>query len=313
MTIVFADGAEAKVGAGPWSTFPRLTTSTVRTGLQAFYATGVFQPPINDNSTIVLGFGVNPKASGRGPLARIAGETDHLEVGFVGSTLNVTLNGSTTIDQMPLSVLPLQAWSYIEIRWTPGASGSVQLRINGETPSGWTDFTGAAGTANTGAQFYNVTLDGQGWWHIYDDMYVEDSATFLGPQTIGTMAPTADVISNWTGSDGNNVDNFQLINDFTMTNFVETTTPGHIQLCETADPALSGVPMAVVATALARDAAGSGGQIKIGVDLGGARSSTTHALDVTAKAVTHIAETKPGGGAWALADINNARVFVEAV
>jgi hypothetical protein len=91
-------------------------------------------------------------------------------------------NGGTTLATSAAAQHVIDTWYYLEIAVTVANSGSFELRLNNTNiVSGSGDTMGAA-NANTGRiTLPEPTTSGTMW---YDDMYVRDDLTFIGPSQI---------------------------------------------------------------------------------------------------------------------------------
>lgn len=91
-------------------------------------------------------------------------------------------NGATTLATSAAAQHVINTWYYLELAVTIANSGSFELRLNGvNICSGSGDTMGAA-NANTG----RITLPepASSGSMFYDDMYVRDDLTFIGPSQI---------------------------------------------------------------------------------------------------------------------------------
>lgn len=111
--------------------------------------------------------------------------------------------------------------------------GRLVLRIEGKDE---VDFTGdTLGTVGYMNRMYirNNTAVGHYWW---DDFAVNDTSgsydnSWIGPTRIYRLAPNANgVLNNWMGSDGNKINNYELVDDFAKdsdTTYIVTSGSNH--------------------------------------------------------------------------------------
>lgn len=120
-------------------------------------------------------------------------------------------------------------WYFVEgkvvIKGT--ATGSVELRVNGETVTSASSVQTSQDTFHLlGAIRFNSTLGGI----RYDNFYLVDETaggpvTFLGPCYVEQLIPTGDVVTDWTPSSGSN--HYALVDETTLpnaTDYVSTST-----------------------------------------------------------------------------------------
>ena len=136
-------------------------------------------------------------------------------------TYNGTILGTT------VRALNSGVWAYLELKvLIDGAAGTAALRVNGED---WAPFPLAG--QDTGTDGYNgIHLGGNssGASHtaVYDDLYVLDGTDsgiagnplndFLGDTRGEVLLPNGNgATSGFTGNDGNEVDNYALVNEAT--------------------------------------------------------------------------------------------------
>lgn len=155
----------------------------------------------------------------------------HLEVRRGGNRTSIpgTLLGTST------NSLSVDTWYYIEFKCLIGNSGSFELRVDG--------FTEASASGVDTSESAVTTFNSVGWGGagsavssiIYiDDIYVLDTNgsvnnDFLGVVTVETLSPNGNGnYSQFTGSDGNSVDNYLLVDESppNISDFVESSNTG---------------------------------------------------------------------------------------
>lgn len=126
---------------------------------------------------------------------------------LVGSSSNITLGYSI--------------WYYVEFYVSIKdsiSSGNAQLYVNGIQEINLPNGTDIKNTTNSSGD--RIRLSGGGFWVFdIDDLIVSQEAdsttpTFLGDRKITTLYPNSTgFYSSFNGSDGNSVDNYQLVNE----------------------------------------------------------------------------------------------------
>lgn len=156
----------------------------------------------------------------------------------VGATLDLAPNGSGAINPAATAdVLTANTWHYIEWRYKhDGVNGAHELRVDrvlvhsstGDTVSSLSD--ASIRSVRLGGDLTSVT-------HDYDDAYVTDTTDasgvgntgYLGDVKIACKRPDGNgSYSDWVGSDGNSVDNYQLVDEQSTddADYVESTVNG---------------------------------------------------------------------------------------
>lgn len=137
-----------------------------------------------------------------------------LRTTIAGEIEVVKSDTSTVLGKTPAATLLAACWTYVELRYVFGASGTVQLRVeNSEVLSlaGLDTRGGAASIQNIGlwcsSPSYNT---------YFDDFYVCDNSgttnnTFLGPVVVQSLVPNEDVQSGFSRNTG--LSNFSCVNE----------------------------------------------------------------------------------------------------
>jgi hypothetical protein len=142
----------------------------------------------------------------------------------ISSTIIATSSENYSINQ----------WFYFEVEYTPGSNpnGRVIVRKNGNVII---DFTGDTRSTTAITKSDAIIIAGgysAGPTVYWDDIYVNDSAgaqnnTFMGDVEVKLLSPNGNgAHSDFVGSDSNSTDNYDLINDATFTDYVESSTVG---------------------------------------------------------------------------------------
>lgn len=227
-----------------------------------------------------------------------------------------TLLGSGT------KVLLGNVWYYLELRVVfNDTTGIVQLKIdNGlEIDLSGQDTNNAGGNAaNT------LLLAGPVGGFQYDDLYLCDGTgpapynTFLGDCRVETLLPNGNGNSSQlAGSDGNSVDNYLLVDEADPnddTDYVESSTVGQKDTYAYSDLAVtSGTVYAVQIAPWAKKTNAGFRSIKTIGRLSGTEEDSAEILLPSSYSYPafDIRTTKPGGGAWTIADVNNAEFGVK--
>lgn len=171
--------------------------------------------------------------------------------------------------------LPVDIWAYIELRWsadTDGSDGIIQVRFDGNEVFSYVgDTTRWSSSISTlewqAAQFSATQVDDFYYLDDTDATGTQGRAfnTFLGPVRIEALRPTGNGDSSgWTGSDGNQVDNYQLVDDPDQpdtADYVQALETGQRDLYQFADPSFAGKVLAI--DVLTHCSAPDGGSPKI--------------------------------------------------
>lgn len=128
---------------------------------------------------------------------------------------DVYLRRGTTQVGPVLTNLPNDTWKYFELKLDFGGTGSTQFyeaRVDGVfAASGLGDLTNTANPNVNSFVLTSVSCDDMILYNNSGDLY-NNVRDFMGPVKIFTSFPAATgAFSQWTGSDGNSTDNFQLV------------------------------------------------------------------------------------------------------
>lgn len=287
-----------------WTNFTRLVSKT-----------------IDAQATWIVGFAFRlssyPTTFANGQfLAFLDSATPHVDfrigpAGTIQTTRNGTVLGTGTI------VLSLDTWYYLEFKVTISDTvGVVVTKVNGITDLNLS----AQDTRNAGNASANVIQLGNGnaaSTGRVDDFYACDGTggapanDFLGDVRVEALFPNGNGNSSQlVGSDGNSVDNYLLVDETApaTADYVESSTVGdkdtypYTNLTSTAGTVygVQVLPYAAKTDAGARSIVSVARLSATEVD------SAVKALSVTPGYLPDVREAKPGGGAWAIADVNNA-------
>lgn len=259
-----------------------------------------------------------------------AGTVKHISVTRNASTskmeirrgaYNGTLLATSTV------TIPRDVWVYIEASVTISETvGEVHVRINGDT----TDIVSFTGDTKNGGT--NDTIDavsimgstgGGGNNHISDIYICNDSGVenndFLGDVAVRTLSPNGNGNSSQlTGSDGNQTDNYLLVDEkpFNTTDYTYSSTSGHKDTYGMADlPAAASTVFGVqVNASMRKDDAGLG-QARYVLRSGGTDYvGSTETLTTTATTYVGLYEQDPATtSAWTVSGVNSAEAGMEVV
>jgi hypothetical protein len=226
-----------------------------------------------------------------------------------------TLLGTSAAAVMPLSA----TWYFVEAKVRLSDTvGTVEIRID-ETPV--LTLTGLdTKNGGTASVFSRVEFSTVG--EVMDDIYLcneqgSANADYLGPLRIEALRPDGNgATSNGVGSDGNSTDNYLLVNLDTTGDYVDLAATGDKDTythSDSAQPTANAVAGVFVWAYSDKTDAGSRSLVPVARLSGTEVDGTALALDNgTFKSRGVIFETKPGGGAWTVANINSAEFGVKA-
>lgn len=333
MALLFADGFEdgttawtltnTAIGTGRFGN--GLVTSGTATSTGAETGFGATAGPI------IAGFAFKPASTGSfmcfSHTAGSAGSQVWLHRGSGGEIIAYRSSAASLLGSSALGVLPLGSWSFVEAKATiHDTTGSLVVRVNGVEVLNLTNIDtkdGAFPTAQIlrlGGQNAANSASGNTW----DDVYIADTTgsfnnDFLGELSVEHLRPAADDVAQWVGSDGNLVDNWDLVNEAGAANtadYVGSATVGQRDLYvpgpstrPLSSPVLAVMPVAVV---MKTDAGtrtmklavkeGAGGTVRLGPDTG---------LPTSFGEIRTVFDRKGDGTAFTVADVNALRVGFE--
>lgn len=330
MALLFCEGFDDGMAASKWmigagNTFP---AGTGRYGASALFD--------NNNDILTKGLGSGPGVgtaivgfackinSISAPVVFLELSTDsaaslQLSLKFeMNGTLTVRRGGASSTTLLTSSAtFVVGAWHYIELKATVSdTTGDVELRMDGKsvgTFSGDTKFMGTSNNIDTvrfgGTTSINASVD---------DVYVCDTTgsvnnDFLGDIKVETLYPNGNGNSSQlTGSDGNQTDNYLLVDEAgtpSTADYVVGASAGLKDTYTFTDLATATGPIkGVQLTSYANKTdAGARDLINVTRSSGTEADSASMALQTTYVAHSSIQETNPnGGGAWTVTDVNNA-------
>jgi hypothetical protein len=235
VALLFMDGFDAADGSTKWSTMGMGADATTRFGTgRSISGSGINTTTklIPASAQVFLGYAT--RFTGNHSISAAfygdGGSVAHIALYLNPGTGQLELrrgtnwSGGTLLATGPTAMVS-GSWHFIEIAVTISDTvGTVEVRLDGLTTPEIT-FTGDTRNAGTSTNIDmlafncggNIGLGGVGRGYL-DDLYVCDATgitnnTFLGDARIYTLAPTGNgTDSGLTGSDGNQVNNYQLVN-----------------------------------------------------------------------------------------------------
>lgn len=152
--------------------------------------------------------------------------TNHVAISFDSSGIITARRGTTSLGTSGANALLLNTWYYIEIKATLSDTvGVITVRVNG---TNWINVS-SVDTKNAGTKtvFDSIRLtgdssSGSSEYYLFDDLYLCNGAgsirnDFLGDVAVEVLYPNGDgANSGMTGSDGNSVNNYLLVDEATI-------------------------------------------------------------------------------------------------
>lgn len=290
-------------------------------------------PAASQHATLIVGIAFMATARWGGgqdnPLLAFygdAGTTQHMYLGSDGVTVYLW-RGATLLGSAPAGHPPGQ-WGYYEVKVTLSDTVGVgQVRFNGVQVI---NFSGDTKNGGTGLVFDRMWIAGgvfqqfnQGDALSVDDLYLLNGAgsapmnNFLGDISVDGMLPNGNgSASGMTGSDGNSVDNYLLVDDPTasLADYVQSAVTGTRDLYPATDPPHTNpIVYGVMLTSYAQNADSGPQTIKLPVKSGATiDSGPGFTVVTTPSAPWRTLENNPAtGAAWTYAEITAAEIGAE--
>lgn len=313
------------------------------------YAPWQMYPPTNDTiyhqlgdraaatDSVIVGFWgrFSQSAAGRPWSLQQQGVSDYIVFDVDGTVGDIdirlassSLSGGVVATYATLTGIDLDAWNFYEVKWYPHSiEGILKIRINGEIPDGWADVF-AADTSisdSTNLAFNLWQRNGATWFGRTSGLYACDSSgsvnnKFLGICRFPYLPVDGDITSDFLGSDGNNVDNFELLDEAPaarsdLVDWVESSTVTDRQVCTIAAFSALGLTggsvVAAQAVAYAIDPLAGSQSADVGVRVNTTDSVTNKSLAAVGTNYSHLAEVDPETVGWDDASLDGAQVLVE--
>ena len=241
MSLLFIDGFDAGDMLLKWSA---VSSSTIASSTTTPYGAGRSMElgssadmyrPFTPSAQVTAGLAYQPVAT-----------TSRVTVYFMadGGTIlhaNVTRNSSSgllevrrgaTLLATGTTVLSAGTWYYLEMQATVADSGGIiKVRLNGASTNE-IDFTGDTKNGGTSTLIDAIRIENNSTNNRVDNLYVLNSTgtvntTFLGAVRVHTLAPNGNgATSQFTGSDGDQTDNYQLVDElpYSVADYVASST-----------------------------------------------------------------------------------------
>ena len=256
------------------------------------------------------------------------GGTSHLQIDVDGSgRLQFRRGAGGTILGTTTSPLVNSVFVHLQFRLkVHDSTGTLTVKIGNIAEITLTGIDtrngGSTGAIDT-VQFNSGQITFAGAWNMYyDDLWICDVAgsvnnDFLGDCTVQALLPNGNGNSSQlVGSDSNSTDNYLLVDESTPnsdTDYVESSTPGDKDTYAFGNlPQATGTIKGVqVCPFLKKTDAGTRSVVSVVRLSGTEEDSAVKNLGTSYAYQTDIRETKPGGGAWSLSDVNAAEFGIK--
>lgn len=300
-------------------------SSALQIGTGGTQNSGLNKVLTTSHATAIMGFGFRATVSGSNYVSRLmegGGATEHGGVRFNGTFLQVNRAGTLVTGT---TAIVTNRWYYVELKYVVhDTTGSYELRIDGVTELSATNVdTRNGGTSGVIDSFTIGTVSGSNVNYEYADIYFCDGAgstnnDFLGDVRVEALFPNGNGNSSQlVGSDGNSTDNYLLVDETTTTNattdYVQSATTGEQDTYTyTNMTALTGTVygLQILPYGIKADA-GTRSIYSVARVAGVEENGPIKPLSASATYYPDIRETKPGGGAWSISDVNGAEFGVE--
>lgn len=258
MTMLLVDGFDhadhldvwTQISSGGLSTTnPRTGTRSYQPGIETFYR--ALQVGVDDDDGVTIGSAFYQEITNAGPDGTIfhtlrEDTVIHVTAGFYAPTRSIRIYrgqfpggfgaAGTLLAESVINLWTYDTWHYLETKVKIADSGgTVEVRLNGVTVVSYTGDTKNGGTAGL-INRMGIETANTGQVRRVDDCYLlneQGSApwnTFLGDTRCFPLYPNGNGnYSQLLGSDGNSVNNFQLVDEVgtpSSADYVGSVTPG---------------------------------------------------------------------------------------
>lgn len=224
--------------------------------------------------------------------------------------------------------IPIELGQWRHVEWKAviaDAGGSVEVRIDGVTVITYSGDTRNGGTAGAINDFGLQTIPNGGGTDLFriSDLFIWDNSgsgdytDWMGDMKIETLRPNGNgSASQLVGSDGNSTDNYLLVDEATpsSSDYNGSATIGQRDLYAVGNLlSTTGTVNAVQVHASAFKSDASAASMKVLTKVGASENASV-AFPLPASAgwiESEIQTTKPGGGAWTIADVNAVEIGAE--
>lgn len=342
MALIFCDGFDDGLTfLGKWTSFNNTSAVVSSTygrngsGLRLITSGSYVQKQLSaadEHATMTVGFAlrrVGTAVSGTEPLAGFYsdnGGTQHITVRLTSDGNNnlAIYRGATLVATDTLTIVANQ-WYYVELKVTlHDSTGAYELRINGNTrlQASNVDTKNAGTKAVIDSLYFSRGTFQNGQEVNFDDIYLCNGAgslntTFLGDIAIETLYPDGNGNSSqFTGSDANQVDNYQLVDEATpsTTDYVAGASVGNKDTYTFGNTVrTTGTVKGVMVSSYANKSDAAARSIKNVARSSATESlSSSNTLSTTWTPHSSVFETDPnGGGSWTISSVNGAEFGVE--
>lgn len=301
------------------------SASAVRSGSQGYRVSAqtggqsVYKALGANYTTLICGFAVKTNVlDGSTMFGFYDGGTNQIDL-LMGTNLAIRRNGTTLATGA--TVLSTGVFYYVELKVTfDNSAGSYELRINGvtELSASGIDTTGSANNFANRIALLNSANSTTA--HDFDDLYLCDTTgsapnnTFLGDVRVEALFPNGNGNSSqFTGSDGDQIDNYLLVDDTTApdedSTYVADGTVTDKDTYAFTDPTpTTGTIFGVQLTHYSRKTDAGTRSLRSLARLSGTETDNgaDQPLSTSYAFYTDMRETKPGGGAWSVSDVASA-------
>lgn len=266
----------------------------------------------------------NPGGASLTPISiRDVGTTQvDIAVDYSTSKLLVRRGGSTTIITSAKTLLQ-NVYYFIELKVKiDNTVGEVELWIDGVLDGTFSGDTQQSANASADRMVHSGGTGGNGGfsWRI-DDVYICDDTGSIANDVLGDVRVLALLpngngnSSQLVGSDGNSTDNYLLVDESSPnsdTDYVESSTPGDKDTYTYGNISQAGTIYGVqVCTYAKKTDAGARTIASVARLSATEEDSSDFTLTTGYKYHVDVREEKPGGGAWAVSDVNSAEFGVK--
>jgi hypothetical protein len=220
-------------------------------------------------------------------------------------------------------VIPATGFAFVEWKVTIGNSGSYEVRVNDVNILSGSGDTQQSSNASAASFRFGQNGSSSSASFIFDDLYVCDGSgsapanDFLGDCKVETIMPSGNGNSSqFDGSDGNQTDNYLLVDETDPdddTTYVESADVGDKDTYAYGNLATgAGTVYGInIQPRFRKTDAGTRSIVTVARHSGSEVDSSAFTATTTYAQAVDIRETKPGGGAWSISDINGAEFGVK--
>jgi hypothetical protein len=208
-------------------------------------------------------------------------------------------------------------WGHLQVRFHLADAGHIATKVDGLADvdySGDTKSGGATEITHVRLYLSDVAL---GSSYAYFDDFCFGTGGWPGDIRFEPLLPNADTATiNWDGSDGNQVDNYALVDEVPPSDadYVESVSNGDQDKYDFEDFTITNKdPIALVLWARAKKDEADAHQLKLIIDDGTEDVGAAQDLLTSYKYIHRVDTTKPSGGAWTDAALDALEVGVESV